>query len=946
MTRKLEHKMARIVLLLCIMVLLPLPGLCGTITWSSPPTNPVTREMDFLRLSVIAADSEKHALTYTWSIPSETDQTGGIAYFIRRVAQTAEVGFPWISATAAGQLNGKTVVVKVVVSHTNPDDGVDTLEGNFLVTISGVNRPPVPVIGGDLGTLASPLLSGGGCCPHSNNSYDPDNDTLVRTWGLGTRSGGTFIGAGLTLIGSEGPQVCFTIPDMTAPIQQKIQLFLKDGLHKIMGEATIYLAPGEQTSTNRPPTITLPTNPVYALTNSSVVFSALVDDADGNALDFGVTLLQGSSTTSPFTVTPVYVSQTRTRVDVATGTGSVAETRTYRFTAREKGTAELYQATPADLSLVLSSTPTSGGEGDYVESPPVGCDASNTPPTISFDPNVAATKPVYTSGTTCTIKVTGFDASERETVYGLAKGVTIEWNTADLQAVGVTAPPPSIPRTNEAYSDSTLTFQVPAVSTARDQFFTVTATDVYGCAKTVRFAIRIQPSGQSTDNAPPVAKMTYKIGSGGLVQPQDPPAQGTAVNLDGRTALEVTLDANGSTDDGGKENLSFDWALDKSITEGGVGLTNVGVPTTKLNVLANTQGSVTVILTVTDAGGLSSQASILFAIGDPTQKPVAKIDVKCDNQNLVGPVEGGALVALNGSSSTAANGAVGTGLAYRWTQLQGPPVSLSGSDKDVALFLAPAVEQDGTELKFQLVVTDSTNASSDPKDVTISVNVPYTHFSQIGVGPLVGLEEFRTVLVLVNRTDAAASNVLVEFFGSDGEPMEVIINSQRWDNTPVQLPARSSRRFIFTGEQLQAGWARVKSNVLLTGLVLFQVVGPDGVEITREVGLYSSTPGTKFGTFFDSGVENAVAIANPGDQRTTVRVRVIDDDQQNVSQLLEIELEPRQHLAKFLDGDFLNGLPSSFTGTLLIESEVPVTVTVLKTRDGVVFSTLPLAAIR
>jgi hypothetical protein len=948
----LEHKMARIVLLLCVMIFLPLPGLCGTITWSSAPTNRSVREMDFLRLSVRASDSAGHQLTYTWSIPAETDGSGGKAYFIHRVGGVAEVGFPWISSQAAGQLNGAIVQVKVVASHVNPEDGPETLEGSFQVTIQGVNRPPVPGIAGNLGTLASPILSGGGVCANSSGTTEPDGDTLVRSWGLLSKTGGNWIGASITLIGSEGPEVCFGVPNMTAPIQQGIRLYVEDGLHRTTADAIIYMAPAPQTSTNRPPTITPVQNPVSALTNSSAVLSAFVDDPDGNALNFNVVLLQGSTTSVSFSFLPVYVSATRTRVDVTTNTGLVPATFTFRFTASESSTTERYQAAPVDLSLVVSNAPTGGGEGDYIEGPATGCGGGNVPPSITINPNVAVTKPVYTSGSSCTLTVTGYDISEKEGsgvvgggTGGTLKGSTITWDQSELQALGVTAAIVNLPRTNQAYTDSTATFQVPVVTSARDVYFTVTATDVLDCYKTARFAITIQPAGQ-TNNTAPVAKLTYKIGSGGLLPAQNPPAEGTPVDLDGRTALEVTLDGSVSTDDGGTDNLSFNWVLNKNISSGGAGLTNVGSATTKLNVLAKTQGTVTVTLTVKDGGNLSSQASILFNITDPTKKPVAKVDVKCDNQNMIGPVEGGALVTLDGSGSTSADGSVGTGLSYRWSQLQGPLVSLGGVDQSVARFLAPVVDDDGTNLKFQLVVTDSTNVSSDPKVVNLEVNVPYTHFSQIGVGPLVGLEEFRTVLVLVNRTDAAASNVLVEFFGSDGQPMDVIINNQPWNNAPIQVPARSSRRFIFTGEQLQAGWARVKSNVQLTGLALFQVIGPDGAEVIREVGLYSSTPGTKFATFFDSGVENAVAIANPGDQIVTVRVRVVNDDQEDVSQVLELELEPRQHLARFLDGAFLNGLPSEFTGTLLIESEVPVTVTVLKTRDGVVFSTLPLAAVR
>ena len=60
-----------------------------------------------------------------------------------------------------------------------------------------------------------------------------------------------------------------------------------------------------------------------------------------------------------------------------------------------------------------------------------------------------------------------------------------------------------------------------------------------------------------------------------------------------------------------------------------------------------------------------------------------------------------------------------------------------------------------------------------------------------------------------------------------------------------------------------------------------------------------------------------------------------------------IILQALNHDAKFLTKEFLGELPPDFAlGTLLIESNVPVSITVLKTRGGVVFSTLPVASMR
>jgi uncharacterized protein (TIGR03382 family) len=68
----------------------------------------------------------------------------------------------------------------------------------------------------------------------------------------------------------------------------------------------------------------------------------------------------------------------------------------------------------------------------------------------------------------------------------------------------------------------------------------------------------------------------------------------------------------------------------------------------------------------------------------------------------------GAQVTLDGSASHDAEGALS---AYAWSQLSGPPVTLSGPSSARATFTAPAVLVD-TVLTFGLTVTDAANAQA------------------------------------------------------------------------------------------------------------------------------------------------------------------------------------------------------------------------------------------
>ncbi len=76
-----------------------------------------------------------------------------------------------------------------------------------------------------------------------------------------------------------------------------------------------------------------------------------------------------------------------------------------------------------------------------------------------------------------------------------------------------------------------------------------------------------------------------------------------------------------------------------------------------------------------------------------------------------------ATVRLDGSRSMDPDGTIS---AYRWAQLSGPAVALSGGTSPQASFTAPAVSA-ATALTFELTVTDNSGRSStDAATVTVA----------------------------------------------------------------------------------------------------------------------------------------------------------------------------------------------------------------------------------
>lgn len=453
----------------------------------------------------------------------------------------------------------------------------------------------------------------------------------------------------------------------------------------------------------------------------------------------------------------------------------------------------------------------------------------------------------------------------------------------------------------------------------------------------------LRPADTTTNQAP-VANIEYELGSSGYSN-----APATPITVDTSSPVTVTLKADSSTDDAGASSLTYSWAKQESTTAGSISLGSTTGATTTLSIDAHTRGTVTLTLTAKDKGSLTDTATISFNIVDAGAKPIALAVVEVAGQSATDPVQPGTVVTLDGSASSRPDNTK-TDLTYLWTQLEGPDVTITNADQSVAQFTAP--NPDGpTWLKFKLVVKDGTLAS-DPAEVTVDVTSLSFYFSQVAVGPLGG-SEFRSCLLLVNGTSEAANGVEVKFFGQDGNPMDVTINGAPWDGKTFAIPPFSSERLVFSGQDLKVGWAQVKANIKLSGLLLYQVVG-SGEDLQTQVGLYSTEASRKFATFYSRTSENAIAIANPSTQPASVRIRIVDNKtgDEVVDKPLSFggtdgALPARHHAATFLTTDFLGQLPADFSvGTLLVESDVPVTVTILETKGGVVFSTLPVRTLR
>jgi len=177
---------------------------------------------------------------------------------------------------------------------------------------------------------------------------------------------------------------------------------------------------------------------------------------------------------------------------------------------------------------------------------------------------------------------------------------------------------------------------------------------------------------------------------------------------------EVTLDASGSLDIDGNI-VSYKWEQIKGID---VILNNPDMAQATFNapiIDNNANPALMFRLMVTDDGGLKSIDKCIVNISD---KRPPNADAGEDQE-----VTEGTTVTLNGRNSTFQDGNI---VAYYWTQISGPPVTLSYplTTDPYITFVTPEVKKQGTDgidpngkeiLEFMLIVADDSGLMDSDK---------------------------------------------------------------------------------------------------------------------------------------------------------------------------------------------------------------------------------------
>ncbi len=208
-------------------------------------------------------------------------------------------------------------------------------------------------------------------------------------------------------------------------------------------------------------------------------------------------------------------------------------------------------------------------------------------------------------------------------------------------------------------------------------------------------------------------------------------------------------------------------------------------------------------------------------------------------------------------------------------------------------------------------------------------------FAQIGDGGGV-----RTIILIMNRNQAAVSVTISFFTGDPGTPWQLSIGGTTTAVFETEVPARGFVRLVTSGAGAapQAGWARLIASNIVGAQVLFEI--RSGEDLLTQAAVESTPPLTSTDLFVEegggSGTGLAIASLSPRG-RIRVLLTLTDEDGEAAGET-EFILGARGHKAQFLSQLFQ--ALESFRGTLTVRASGPFTIVTLQ-QTGLVLGSLP-----
>jgi Tol biopolymer transport system component len=203
----------------------------------------------------------------------------------------------------------------------------------------------------------------------------------------------------------------------------------------------------------------------------------------------------------------------------------------------------------------------------------------------------------------------------------------------------------------------------------------------------------------------------------------------------------------------------------------------------------------------------------------------------------------------------------------------------------------------------------------------------------------------RTTIILVNPNDQTVA-VTVEFSGDAGAELKAGFPSLG-TSPALSLEAGGTRflQSLGTGDLVTGAARLVTDSDAAVGMSAVFTVYDEAGRFLTEAGVGASPLLEKFRFPVDAfGLSNtALAVYNPNQSSADLTLRMFNTEGQEVA-VAEVKLEAREHLARFLAGEFFEGF-ADFRGTVTASSDVPVSACTIRQKTSPLsFTTLPVVS--
>jgi hypothetical protein len=214
------------------------------------------------------------------------------------------------------------------------------------------------------------------------------------------------------------------------------------------------------------------------------------------------------------------------------------------------------------------------------------------------------------------------------------------------------------------------------------------------------------------------------------------------------------------------------------------------------------------------------------------------------------------------------------------------------------------------------------------------------------VGDAAGLLE--TIIVVTNLSNSAAQGD-VTLTQSNGGALSMEMNGTTASVFPFVIPPYSSTTLVSSGASspVKVGYGVIHSNVPVEGVAIFRIV-PGGA-LLSEVGV-GAAPGRYLavGVAQKVAAENfdtGVAVVNGGDQAADVTAFLVSEGGAVVAvNTTDLDLPAHNHSARFISELFPQFANSNFQGTLVLTSDQPLGIVMVRTLSGLPRSALPVGS--